>query len=274
MAKLSVVLITLNEERNIDRCLGSVKWADEIIVVDSFSSDATVKRAKKYTGKVFRHEYLGSTKQMECGIGYARGEWILLIDGDEEVSEELATEIKRIVREPVSGVAGYEILRKPFAFGRWIEHGGWYPDYQFRFFRKDSYSVNHEEVHGGFAPRGSMGRLNGPVFHYTYENIFAYVARMNEYTSLQVSNKLKADPEVTATWRNLILNPASHFVRMFFSKKGYKDGFQGFLLAMLDATYTMVLYAKLWEYRMHQRAGDGVLPPITNAELNRVKLRR
>jgi len=270
MQKLSVVLITLNEERNIDRCLRSVQWADEIIVVDSFSRDRTVERACAYTEKVYQHEYLGSTRQMERGIGYASGDWILFIDADEEVSEELAREIQEVLRES-SDITGYEILRKPWAFGKWIEHGGWFPDYQFRFFRKDSYSVNHEEVHGGFAPRGRAGRLSGCVYHYTYETIYAYVARMNEYTSLQVSNRLEANPGAVTRWHNLILNPLSHFLRMYFSKKGYKDGFHGFVLALLDATYSMLLYAKLWEYRLSQREGRGILPPITNSELNKLK---
>jgi hypothetical protein len=168
---------------------------------------------------------------------------------------------------------GYEILRKPYAFGKWIEHGGWYPDYQFRFFRKDSYTVNHEEVHGGFASTGPTGRLRGCVFHYTYPTIYSYVSRMNEYTSLQVSNKLRSNPHRTARWHNLLLNPLSHFLRKFVSNKGYKDGFHGFVLAMLDATYTLLLYAKLWEYQMQRKEG-GTLPPTTNIELNRLKHHR
>ena len=269
MQKLSVVLITLNEERNIDRCLGSVRWADEIIVVDSFSRDATLDRARRYTEKIYQHEYPGSTRQMEIGIGYAAGPWILFVDADEEVSAELSQEIRDVLRDG-SPHAGYDILRKPWMFGKWITHGGWFPDYQFRLFRKDSYTVNHEEVHGGFSTHGSRGKLNGCVFHYTYENLYGYVSRMNEYTSLQVSNKLKARPDDMAHWYNLLLSPLSHFLRMFVSKQGYKDGFHGFVLSLLDATYSMLLYAKLWEYRMRQREGTS-LPPITNIELNKIK---
>ena len=270
MQTLSVVLITLNEEKNIDRCLQSVRWADEIVVVDSYSTDRTVEKAREYTGKVLQHEYHGSTHQTEWGIREASGEWILLVDGDEEISQELATEIREVLSGP-GPFAGYEILRKPRAFGKWIEHGGWFPDFQFRLFRKDSYLVNHEEVHGGFSAKGPKGRLKGYVYHDTYETIYAYVSRMNDYTSLQVSNKLKANPGATTAWYNLILSPASHFLRMFISKKGYKDGFHGFVLALLDSAYSMLLYAKLWEYRMRQAEGGGSLPPITNVELNRVK---
>jgi glycosyltransferase involved in cell wall biosynthesis len=275
-ARLSVVLTTLNEELNIERCLNSVRWADEIVVVDSFSRDRTVQLARSYTDRVYQHEFPGSSRQVERGISYATGEWVFLIDADEEVSPELAREVQTVLRAESSageGLAGYDILRKSKAFGRWIESGGWYPDYQFRFFRKDGYTAEHQEVHGGFAPSGKRGRLAGPLYHYTYDNIYSYVAKMNDYTSLQVSNKLKADPLCRARKRNLILNPLSHFLRMYVSRKGYRDGFHGFVLAMLDAAYTMVLYAKLWEHRMHEEQGTGYRPPITNAELNRLKHR-
>jgi glycosyltransferase involved in cell wall biosynthesis len=273
MERLSVVLITYNEEHSIDRCLGSVRWADEIVVVDSFSRDRTVERAKQYTEKVFQHEYLGSTRQMERGIGYATGDWIFLIDADEEVSPELKAEVQQVLREG-SDKDGYEFIRKPWAFGRWIEHGGWFPDRQFRFFRRDRYILDHQEVHGGFRPKGPKGQLKGYVYHYTYPTIYAYVERMNDYTSLYVSNKLKQTPVTRVRWWHLILNPLSHFLRMFISLKAYKDGFHGFVLSLLDANYNMLLYAKLWEFQKRQREGKGHLPPITNAELNVLKRRK
>lgn len=270
MERLSVILVTLNEERNIDRCLGSVRWADEIIVVDSFSADRTVELARTYTDKVFQHEYPGTSKQVERGIGYATGDWVFLIDADEEMSPELAADIQRILREGTA-MAGFSFIRKPRAFGRWIEHGGWFPDSQFRFFRKDNYYPEHQEIHGGFNTKGKRGQLHGYLYHHTYETIYAYVEKMNEYTSLHVSNKLKDNPDARVRWSQLLLSPLSHFLRKFFSNKGYKDGFHGFVLALLDATYTMLLYAKLWEYRMRQAEGKGQLPPITNAELNHLK---
>jgi glycosyltransferase involved in cell wall biosynthesis len=272
MATVSVVTITLNEERNIERCLRSVSWADERIVVDSFSGDRTVERARALGARVLQHEYPGSTRQMERGIGVAGGDWILFLDADEEVSPELALEIRRMLTEGTT-CAAFEILRKPWAFGRWLEHGGWFPDWQCRLVRRDNYTVNHAEVHGGFSTRGPRGRLGGGsavVFHYTYENIFAYVARMNEYTSLEVANRLARHPEAQARWTNMLLSPLSHFLRMFIVRRGYRDGMHGFVLSLLDAVYAMVLYAKLWEYRRAQREGTPT-PPITNRELNLLK---
>ncbi len=270
MAKLSVVLTTLNEERNIRRCLDSVRWADEIVVVDSFSRDRTDELAKAYTQRVYQHEYPGSSRQVERGIQYATHEWILVIDADEEVTPELAAELRNAIALN-NEIVGYELLRKPYAFGKWIGHGGWFPDYQFRLFRKDGYRANHEEVHGGFEPTGQKGRIDALLLHHTYETIYSYVEKMNDYTSLQVSNKLKGDPTLHPKWYNLILSPVSHFFRMFLSKKGYRDGFHGFVLALLDATYSMLLYAKIWEYRMREAEGAGRLPPINNMELNKLK---
>jgi glycosyltransferase involved in cell wall biosynthesis len=270
MQRLSVVLTTLNEEENIDRCLGSVRWADEIVVVDSFSNDRTLERVRCYTDKVYQHEYEGSSRQVEWGISRATGDWVFVIDADETVSKELAEEIRAVIRGS-NNAAGYEVPRRPFAFGRWIEHGGWFPDYQFRLFRRDGYQADHREVHGGFRTAGPTGRLNGFLLHHTYTTIASYVGKMNDYTSLDVSNKLRNDPRARSGWQNLILNPLSHFLRMFVSRKGYKDGVHGFVLAALDALYSLALYAKLWEYRMREAEGAGLLPPITNLELNKLK---
>jgi hypothetical protein len=222
---------------------------------------------------VYQHEYPGTSRQVERGIGYATGEWLLVIDADEEVSPELAAEIRDVLRDG-GGYAGFELIRKPSAFGKWIEHGGWFPDHQFRFFRKDNYFPEHLEIHGGFNTRGKRGRMKGFLYHHTYPTVFSYVEKMNEYTSLHVSNRLKDNPAAAVSWRHLVLNPLSHFLRMFISRKGYKDGFHGFVLALLDATYAMLMYAKLWEYRMREGEGKGLLPPITNRELNSLKRQR
>ncbi|HUI10478.1 MAG TPA: glycosyltransferase family 2 protein [Bacteroidota bacterium] len=270
MERVTVVLVTLNEEGNISRCLDSCRWADEIVVVDSFSTDRTVEIARAYTDRVYQHEYPGTSRQVERGITYATGDWIFVIDADEEVSPELAAEVKAVLSSG-DGYAGFEFIRKPEAFGKWIEHGGWFPDYQFRFFRKDSYFPEHQEIHGGFSTHGRRGRLKGYLYHHTYRTIYAYVEKMNEYTSLHVSNRLRDNPAARVRWYNLVLSPLSHFLRMFFSRRGYRDGFHGFVLALLDATYAMLMYAKLWEYGMRTREGKGLLPPITNFELNALK---
>jgi len=273
MDTLTVILTTLNEERNIERCLDSVRWADEIVVVDSFSTDRTPELARRYTHRFYQHPYAGSSRQVERGISYARSTWVFIIDADEVMSEELALEIRGVLTDSRE-MAGFEILRKAYAFGKWIQHGGWFPDLQTRFFRRDSYTANHQEVHGGFRVQGKCGRLEGVLHHYTYDTIFSYIAKMNDYTSLEIANRLARDAGATSRWYNLLLNPLSHFLRMFISLKGYRDGFHGFVLAVLDAVYSLLLYAKLWEFRMRQAEGEGFLPPITNEDLNQAKRSR
>lgn len=269
MKMLSVVVITYNEEARLARCLESVRWADEIVVVDSFSRDGTVELAKRYTSRVFQHDYPGSSKQVERGIGYSSGTWIMIVDADEVVTAGLAAEIRTAISDP-GDIEGYEICRRPWAFGKPIEHGGWYPDYQVRLFRKEKYRVNHAEVHGGFRVEGKTRRLSGIVEHYTYDTVYDYLARMNEYTSLEVSNKLASRPNQSVSRGKLLLSPVSHFWQMYVVRKGYRDGFHGFILALLDATYALALYSKVWEYRSALQAGRA-LPPITNAQLNLIK---
>jgi len=270
MPTVSAIVITLNEEKNIERCLRSVQWMDEIIVFDSFSTDKTIEFAKRFTPHVFQHAYDGDIPQRERGIAKSTGNWIFYIDADEEVSDELRDEIKRVINSP-DAKEGYFVPRKVSVLGRWILHGGWYPDFTFRLFRREKYRAECAEVHGGFTVDADKGRLSGFLYHYTYETIEQYLAKMNDYTSLQVSNKLKENPNLKVGWTKILLSPPAHFVRKFFSNKGYKDGFVGFILAALGAIYTLALYSKLWEYRMRVQEGKGILPPITNVELQRYK---
>jgi len=272
MPNLSVIIITQNEERNIERCLRSVVWADEIIIVDSFSTDRTLEIAKRFTQHIYQFAYPGYSKQVQRGIDHAAGDWVFILDADEEVSSELAASIRNTICQP-DAKDGYYVNRKVKAFGKWIEHGGWFPDWQFRLVRKDQCVAEHLEVHGAFTTHGSKGKLEGLLYHYTYSTIEQYVEKMNDYTSLHVSNKLKDNPNIEVPWYKIVLSPLSYFLRMFIVKKGYKDGMHGFLLAVYSALYTLLLYAKVWEYRMREKEGKGILPPITNLDVQRVRTR-
>ena len=264
MSKISAIVITFNEERNIERCLESLRWADELIVVDSFSIDRTVDLARKYTNNIIQHVYDGDIKQRERGFAVAKSDWLLYIDADEEVTPELQEEILHATNSS-NAKDGYSLPRKVSIFGKWIYHGGWYPDYSFRLFRRDKYRAEHAEVHGGFTIDGEKGTLTSFLHHYTYETIDQYLAKMNDYTSLQISNKLKENARIG--WTKIVLSPLSHFLRKYFSNKGYKDGVHGFILAVLGSIYTLALYTKLWEYQMRNKEGNGLMPPITNLEL-------
>ena len=271
MPKLTVVVPTLNEEKNIERCLRSVRWADEIVVIDSFSTDRTVERAKGFTSKIYQFEYPGYSRQVERGIAEASGDWIFILDADEEVSEELASSVRAALADAQSA-DGYFVNRKVEVFGKWIEYCGWFPDWQFRLARKSTIIAEHQEVHGAFKTQGRSDKLRGLLYHYTYATIFQYLEKMNDYTSLHVSNKLKDDPELKVGWYKIVFSPLSLFIRMFFSNKGYKDGMHGFLLSVYSALYTLLLYAKVWEYQFRKAKGE-TLPPIRNSEVTAYRRR-
>ena len=269
MARLSVIVITYNEEKNIERCLRSVQWADEVIVVDSFSTDRTIEIAKSFTNNIIRYAYDGDIPQRERGFAAAKGDWLLYIDGDEEVSEELKNEILSVINSS-QAKEGYYIPRKVSVLGKWIMHGGWYPDYSFRLFRRSVYFAEPAEVHGGFNVKGEKEMLRGELYHYTYPTLEEYIRKMNMYTSLQVSSKLRDASLQDVRLTKILFSPISHFLRKFVSQQGYKDGMIGFILAVLGGIYTLALYAKLWEYH-YRKQTQGDLPPITNLELQRVK---
>jgi glycosyltransferase involved in cell wall biosynthesis len=269
MASVSVIVITYNEENNIDRCLGSLDFADEIIMVDSFSTDSTLEKARKYTDKIIQHKYDGDIPQRIRGFNAAHGDWLMYIDADEEVSSELKNEIKNAITNNKS-TDGYYIVRKVYAFGKWIMHGGWFPDHTFRLFRRDKYIPEYAEVHGGFAARGRTEILKGFLWHYSYPDISSYLRKMNDYTSLQVSNKLKSEKVKSVGITKIVFSPAFHFFRRYFSQKGYKDGKAGFILAVLSSISTLTLYSKLWEY-LHKQRNGMELPPITNTEIRFLK---
>lgn len=272
MGKISVIVITFNEEKNIDRCLKSITWANEIIVVDAFSTDKTVELARAYATDVLLHVYDGEVPQRERGFQRATGEWLFWIDADEEVSVELKNQILEVVHSP-HALDGYAVARKASVLGKWIEHGGWFPDWQFRLVKRDKIVAEYQEIHGGFTTKGTRGNLPGILYHFTYSSLSEYLRKMNDQTSLHVSNKLREQPKLRIGWHKIVLSPLSYFLRMFIVQKGYKDGMHGFILACYSALYTTLMYAKTWEYRSRQEEGLGILPPIKNAEVQKMKMK-
>lgn len=281
MQTLSVVIITKNEERNIGRCLSSVRWADEILVVDAESTDGTADLARAMGARVIVRAWEGFSVQKEFAVAQARNEWVLSLDADEEVTEDLRMEIEGILaREPgriespgseaVSRPAGYIVARKSFFLGKWIEYGGWYPGYQMRLFKRSAAHMNHRPVHEGFELDGAPGTLRAALNHYTYDSLHQYLEKMNDYTSLDVSNKLSEKPDAVIRWYHCVLNPIALFLRMFVSLKGYRDGMHGFLLAVYSSLYKLLVYAKSWEYQAALRSG-AELPPVSNEDLLAIK---
>ncbi|MCI0515012.1 glycosyltransferase family 2 protein [candidate division KSB1 bacterium] len=246
MPRLSVVMIVANEASRIQRALQSVQWADEIVVIDAFSTDQTVALCQAYTMKIFQHPWEGFVQQRRHSLEHVTHPWILSIDADEVVSESLRLEIQKILRSS-NLLAGYWIPRKTNYLGRWIEHSGWFPDYQLRLFQKDRVSVTPRAVHEGFAVAGETGQLEGILYHYSFTSLQQHLDKINRYTTLDRAQKQQQLQGKRIRWYHLIFNPLSKFLRMFLVHRGFRDGFQGFLLALMSAFSTLLLYAKIWE---------------------------
>lgn len=246
--KISVVINTRNEEKNIQRCLDSVRWADEIIVVDMKSTDKTVALAKKYGARTFTHRY---TRYVEPARNYAiakaTGDWILILDADEVISSPLAKTLKELTREP-KGASFFRLPRKNLIFGKWIKHSRWWPDLIVRFFKKGAVSWS-DKIHSIPLTRGEGRDLEpkeaNAIVHYHYESISQYLERLNRYTDIQLQELIDADYRFQ--WVDLIKKPTSEFLSRFFAGEGYKDGLHGLVLALLQAFSEFVLYLKAWE---------------------------
>lgn len=247
---ISVVINTRNEERNLERCLKSVKdWADEIMVVDQHSTDNTVKIAKKFGAKVFQHEHTVYVEPARnFALSKASGEWIFLIDADEEVPQTLVEKLKEIAAAEKADFV--EIPRKNIIFGKWIEHSRWWPDYLVRFFKKGKVKFL-EQIHQPPQTEGKGLKLEAEeknaLIHYNFQTISQFIERLNRYTEIQAEELFQKG--YCFDWKDLMIKPTNEFLSRFFAGEGYKDGVHGFVLASLQAFSEFVVYLKVWEKR-------------------------
>lgn len=269
--KISVLITAFNSEKNIERALKSVTWCDEIIVVDSYSTDGTVKIVAEYTSKIFYKVYEGSSKQLEYGVSLSENDVVLILDSDEEITEELKSDIIKILESENFNNGGYRIKRRTFFINKWIKYGGWGDDYQYRLINKNHITFQHTHAaHWSIKSEFITETIKSYINHFTYDNIYDYLGRMNIYSSLDVKTKFESNPGLVIKKRNFILNPVAEFIKMFFFAKGYKDGVQGFILAAFSSIHKLTAYLKMWEYQYSKNNGTE-LPPITYSELKKNK---
>lgn len=248
MAKISVVINTLNEEKKIGRSLASIKgFANETIVVDMMSTDRTVEIAKKLGARVFKHKRVGYVEPARnFAISKAKHDWVLILDADEELSETLKVFLKNEIKSPQAQF--YRIPRKNVIFGKWMKHSGWWPDMNIRFFKKGSVTWN-EVIHSVPMTVGTGFDLQLEeelaIKHRHYSSVEEYISRMNRYTTIQAKNLNKKGVEFK--WRDVLIKPASEFLRRYFAELGYKDGLHGLVISLLQTLSELVLYAKLWQ---------------------------
>lgn len=241
---ISISIICYNEEKKIRRCLESVKWADEIVILDSYSTDNTLNICREYTGKIFQHKFDGHIQQKNRAIDLCSNDWIFCIDADEVVSDELRNSIQNL--DPgKNDIKGYYAARRVFYIGKWINHGGWYPDLKVRLINKNSGRWGGINPHDELKVNGKTAELNGDLLHYSYENIFAHINQVNKFTDIisEEYKKLGKKPSVL----NLTLRPFYKFIKMYFIKLGFLDGTRGFIIACIGAFYVFMKFVKLYE---------------------------
>ena len=246
--KISACITAGNEEKNIRRCLESVKWADEIIVVDSFSTDRTAEICREYTPLVYAHRWLGYIGQKNLIKDLASGPWILFIDADEEISCELRDEIlAELGSDACSEIAGYEFPRLVWFLGRWILHGDWYPDIKLRLFRKEKGHCGGKEPHDRTTVDGKIKQLKNNMFHYTYDSISDQIATLNRFTTITANGQYEEGKPFHVY--DLALRPFIRFIRGYFFRRGFLDGLPGLIVALTCSYGVFIKYAKLWENR-------------------------
>ncbi len=255
--KISATIIALNEERNLPRALESLDCVDEVVVVDSGSTDGTMEIARRYGARVFSHPWPGYAAQKNYAAEQATHDWILSLDADEALSEALSAEIKKIKgsgaggRGPGDGdqgsamPSGYRFPRLTQYLGRWILHGGWYPDYKLRLYNRSRGRWVGDYVHESVRVEGPMVTLKAPLHHFTCSSLSEHVRTMDRYTTM-AAKELRAGGYRAGLLR-LWLAPPGAFFRTYLLEQGFRDGYHGFLIAAMAAWYVFLKYAKTRE---------------------------
>ncbi len=271
--KISAVLVVKNEEKNLERCLASVKdLADEIIIVDEQSTDKSLEISKKFTDKIFTHKSSGFVEPARnFAIEKATADWILVLDADEEIGKSLANVLKKIASENESDYV--LIPRKNLTFNSWIKNTGWWPDYQVRFFKKGKVKWQ-DKIHSVPQVFGKEKRMDpdeeNAIIHHNYDSISQFISKLDSYTSVEAQQAGEAFKT-----ENLIKKPADEFISRYFSHKGYKDGIHGLALSSLMAFYIFAVQLKLWEKSgFQEESQEGVLKAVQKETKNSNKLLR
>lgn len=243
--KVSAFVMAYNDEPNLRACLESVAWVDELIVVDSFSTDATEKIAREFTDRVYQHEFRGFGRLRNESVAHVTHDWVFSLDTDERATPELCKEIRTLIAAGPEADA-YFVPRKNFFLGRWIRHGGWYPDYrQPQLFRRDRMRYREDLVHEGFELTGTPGYLKEHVLQYPFRDLDHYLQKMDRYADLMARRMAERGRRFHA--HQLITHPWFTFLKMYVARSGWRDGMPGLILAGLYAYYTFIKYATFWE---------------------------
>jgi len=242
---LSITIVTRDEENNIGRCLKSVQWADEIVVIDSGSADRTVEICRQFTNKIIETEWRGFGQTKKIAVNAATHDWILSIDSDEEVSEELKLAIQKILHNP--DYHAYRVKRITFYLGKQVRHCGWGNEYQLKFFNRKFGNFNDKIVHESVQITGEVGKIEAPIYHYSYPTIQSHIQKMDNYSELGADQLSKQGK--SASFGGTLLRGLAKFIKMYFFQKGFLDGKIGVIISYNSAFGVYLKYLKLWSIR-------------------------
>ena len=241
-------MVCFNEEDNIRGCLESLKWCDEIVVVDSFSTDGTVEICRGYTDRVIQRPWAGYRDQKAFAHSQATREWVFLVDADERVPAELREEIQAALRRFGDRFSAFSVPRLVHYLGRWWWRGGWYPDYDVRIFRRDRATWGGSDPHERILVDGKVRQLRHALHHFSYRDITDHVQRINHFTD--VSSKELKGHGGHWSWMDNLFRPGLRFLHSYVWKRGFLEGFPGFFVAATAAIYVFLKYAKLRELEL------------------------
>jgi glycosyltransferase involved in cell wall biosynthesis len=242
---ISVTVITYNEERNIGDCLESVKWVDEIIVVDSLSNDQTVAVCRNYTKNIVQRPWPGHVLQKQFALEQATGDWILSLDADERLSPDAQEEIRAEMRSAAPDLDGFVFPRHSYYLGRWINHGGWYPDYKLRLIRRGRGRWTGIDPHDKLIVDGKTKTLETEILHYVYRNLSHQLTTVDSFSAITARQWQEQGEKFSLL--PLLLKPPAKFIECYIWKKGFLDGLPGFIIAVASSFYVFLKYAKFWE---------------------------
>lgn len=261
---ISAFVICFNEEEFIADCLKSLSFCNEVIAIDSFSTDRTVEIAQSMGAKVLQRAWTGYRDQKAFGLVATGNEWVLNLDADERVSDELRENIVSVLSQSKScavthaasdEIVGYYINRVVFYLGRWWRLGGWYPEYRLRLFKKSRVTWGGIEPHEKPIVSGRTATLGGELYHLTYRNMDEQITQLHNFSTVSAGEDFKLGRKLRL--RSLFLSPISRFFKFYVVKRGYREGLAGFIVAVFEGFYTFMKYAKLWEHEFNsKKRGD------------------
>ncbi len=249
-APVTIAIITKNEEKRLPACLETASWADEILVLDDESTDQTIMLAERYGAKCLRRKMDVEGRHRNFVYQHAKHEWVLSLDADEHVTPELAQEITKAVTQNSLEFSGYSIPMRIFIGARWIRGAGYYPSARLKLFRRDKFRYEETGVHPRVFLDGKCGRLQAEILHYSFRDFSHFMTKFNRETDLEA---LKwAEDKRKMSFGLALYKAWDRFFRAYFMKKGYQDGFQGFIFSCFGSWYQLLTYAKYWEIKQRQ----------------------